>query len=165
MSIKGDVNMIETGTYQKLLTLLEERTVNEERAGLEITVKRIPDSDGEGELDPRVFDVLNVPDQEFPELGNVDVKDVPFDKIREMMGWPNTDVTTSGIQTIYQSIEGRNGSIPIRIYTPKENLHPLPCIVYFHGGGFIGGSVDTLDNPCKALAEKGSAVVVSVDYR
>ncbi|MCY9693161.1 alpha/beta hydrolase fold domain-containing protein [Paenibacillus alginolyticus] len=81
------------------------------------------------------------------------------------MGWDNADVTRSEIETKELQIEGTNGSIPLRIYTPSSLEGLLPVVVFFHGGGFIGGTVDVVENPCKALAEKAVAVVVNVDYR
>lgn len=41
----------------------------------------------------------------------------------------------------------------------------LPLIVYFHGGGWVCGDLDTHDNTCRALADASGAAVVSVDYR
>jgi acetyl esterase/lipase len=41
----------------------------------------------------------------------------------------------------------------------------MPAVLFFHGGAFIGGTVEVVENACKALAEKAGAVVVSVDYR
>ncbi|MEH7484297.1 alpha/beta hydrolase [Neobacillus drentensis] len=156
--------MKQSKEYNVLVNLLKERTITEERDGMEVHLKQIPDSDHVGELDPRVFEVLNTPEQDFPDFGQLEMKDIPFDRLREVMGWPNQDITQTGIQTDFQTIEGENGSIPIRIYSPKEGSN-LPAIVYFHGGGFFGGSVDTVENPCKAISEKAQAVVISVDYR
>jgi acetyl esterase len=63
-----------------------------------------------------------------------------------------------------QKIRGRAGSIPIRIYSPEGN-GPFPGVVYFHGGGWVIGDLDTHDNICRAIARRAGAVVVSVDYR
>lgn len=156
--------MVKTKEYTKLVQLLKERTVTEERDGIEVHIKKIPDSDKSGELDPRVFEVLNVPEQAFPDFAQMEMKDIPFEKLRAVMGWPNQDITQTGILTNYETIYGENGSISIRIYSPKEGTN-LPAIVYFHGGGFFGGSVDTVENPCKAMAEKAQAIVISVNYR
>jgi acetyl esterase len=57
-----------------------------------------------------------------------------------------------------------DGKIPVRIYTP-EGAGPFPILVYFHGGGWVIGSVDTIDAPCRALANGAGCIVVSVDYR
>ena len=64
-------------------------------------------------------------------------------------------------------IPGPGSDIPIRIYTPRE-LKPgekLPVLLWFHGGGFVIGSLDTHDSACRMLANKADCLVVSVDYR
>lgn len=63
-----------------------------------------------------------------------------------------------------RSIPGPGGDLPIRIYTP-EGSGPFPALIFFHGGGYVIGNLDTHDNPCRALANKTPCVVVSVDYR
>ena len=52
----------------------------------------------------------------------------------------------------------------MRIYAPSE-ARGLPALVYFHGGGFVIGSLDTHDGTCRSLANAIGCVVVSVDYR
>ena len=54
--------------------------------------------------------------------------------------------------------------IPIRVYMP-EGRTPFPALVYFHGGGWVIGNLDTHDSVCRALANGVKCVVVSVDYR
>jgi acetyl esterase len=61
-------------------------------------------------------------------------------------------------------IPGPNGDIPVRIYTP-EGAGPHPVTVFFHGGGWVIGSIATHDANCRQLAQGSSSVVVSVDYR
>jgi acetyl esterase len=56
------------------------------------------------------------------------------------------------------------GPIPIRVYTP-EGDGPFPCLVYFHGGGWVVCNLDTHEVVCRAIARRAGAVVVSVDYR
>lgn len=74
-------------------------------------------------------------------------------------------------ETIFRTedrrIPGPGSDIPIRIYTPRE-LKPgekLPVLLWFHGGGFVIGSLDTHDSACRMLANKADCLVVSVDYR
>ena len=61
-------------------------------------------------------------------------------------------------------IAGPGGDIPIRIYWP-EGTGPFPVIVYFHGGGWVIGDLDTYDSTPRALANAAQAIVVSSHYR
>jgi acetyl esterase len=63
-----------------------------------------------------------------------------------------------------RAIPGPNGPIRLRVYEP-EGDRPFPVLVYFHGGGWVVGSLDTHDGVCRALARLTPCVVVSVDYR
>lgn len=64
-----------------------------------------------------------------------------------------------------RTIDGPNGSINVRVYTPTgAAVGPLPCLVYFHGGGWVIGDIQTLDTVCRAVANRSGAKVVSVDY-
>jgi acetyl esterase len=63
-----------------------------------------------------------------------------------------------------RTIPGPGGAIPVRIYTP-EGQAPFPGLVFFHGGGWVVGDLDTHDSPCRQLAQKAGCVVVSVAYR
>ena len=55
--------------------------------------------------------------------------------------------------------------VPIRIYRPVETDEPSMALVYFHGGGWVIGSIETHDGPARAIARRAGIVVVSVDYR
>lgn len=60
------------------------------------------------------------------------------------------------------------GSIPARIYTPlklRQTAGLAPCLVFFHGGGWVIGDLDTHDVVCRKLAVEGELIVISVDYR
>ncbi len=61
-------------------------------------------------------------------------------------------------------VPGPAGELPVRVYTP-EGEPPFPIVVFFHGGGWVVGTLDTYDPLCRALAAAVPAVVVSVDYR
>jgi acetyl esterase/lipase len=55
--------------------------------------------------------------------------------------------------------------VRVRVYTPLRGRAPRPLLVYFHGGGFVVGDLETVDGLCRGLANEAGAVVVSVDYR
>jgi len=61
-------------------------------------------------------------------------------------------------------VPGPAGELPVRIYAP-EGEPPFPIVVWFHGGGWVVGTLDSYDPLCRALAAAVPAVVVSVDYR
>ncbi|MBT2689378.1 alpha/beta hydrolase [Bacillus sp. ISL-47] len=63
-----------------------------------------------------------------------------------------------------KKISGPGGDIPVRIYTPKGE-GPFPALVYYHGGGWVIGDLETVDVPCRLLTNLANCVVVSVDYR
>ncbi len=64
-----------------------------------------------------------------------------------------------------RTIDGPNGPIPIRIFTPRESSEALPVLVQFHGGGWVIGDLDTHDNMCRYFANEADVIVVAVDYR
>jgi acetyl esterase len=59
---------------------------------------------------------------------------------------------------------GPNGPVPLRVYA-TEHGGLRPALIYFHGGGFVFGNLDTHDALCRAIANESGAAVVSVDYR
>lgn len=63
-----------------------------------------------------------------------------------------------------QTFPGPVGPVPIRIYRPSDDAD-LPVVVYFHGGGWVIGNLDSHDGICRALCGAMHAVVVSVAYR
>ena len=64
------------------------------------------------------------------------------------------------------TIPGPGGDIPARSYAPvATGTEPLPTLVFFHGGGFVIGNVETHDGLCRMLANESKCRVISVDYR
>lgn len=61
-------------------------------------------------------------------------------------------------------IPGPAGPLRLRAYLPRGR-RPLPVLVFFHGGGFVVGSLEEFDAFCTLLAEGAGCLVVSVDYR
>lgn len=57
-----------------------------------------------------------------------------------------------------------HGDVPVRVYTPTDG-GPTGLLVYFHGGAFFSGSLDTHDGAARALAQESGLTVVSVGYR
>ena len=61
-------------------------------------------------------------------------------------------------------VPGPAGDIPLRLYTP-EGRGSLPVLVFFHGGGWVIGNLETHDAVCRLLTNRARCLVASVDYR
>jgi len=61
-------------------------------------------------------------------------------------------------------VPGPGGEIPVRVYTPRATGRS-PVLVYFHGGGWVLGSILTHDATCREIANAAGCTVVSVEYR
>jgi len=79
------------------------------------------------------------------------------------MAAPGAEVFT----TEDRSIAGPGGSLPIRIYRPGPGRagEARAAVVFFHGGGFYLGDLETHDHVCRYLCKRANLVVIAVDYR
>lgn len=133
------------------------RFINED--GVDILVKPIPDPVEGTRIDRRIkyFDQYKRPKRS----GNPYVFDgEEVGDMRDNMGLLNLNLCKSNILMNKENINGVN----CRVYKREGLKESLPCIVYIHGGAFIGGSLDVSENPCKLIAEGINGVVISVDY-
>ncbi|MGW7195339.1 alpha/beta hydrolase [Streptomyces chryseus] len=62
-------------------------------------------------------------------------------------------------------IPGPGGTLPVRVYRPVADQGPLPVLVYFFGGGWTLGSIETSDAICRSLANAAGCLTVAVGYR
>ena len=95
------------------------------------------------------------------------VRTVPIDQLRESMrqssaAMPTPEVTLAAITD--RTIAGPGGPLAIRIYTPQGTA-PFPVVMFFHGGGWVIGDIDTHDAVTRSFAAGAGAIVISVDYR
>jgi acetyl esterase len=68
------------------------------------------------------------------------------------------------VKTEDRAIDAEGRKIPVRVYTPARD-GPFPVVVFFHGGGWVAGTLETHDPYCRALATEAGVIVASVDYR
>ncbi|MCW5619785.1 MAG: alpha/beta hydrolase [Burkholderiales bacterium] len=64
-------------------------------------------------------------------------------------------------------VPGPGGPVPVRIYRPAGAADDaqLPALVFFHGGGWVFGNLDSHDRLCRALCNRAHCSVIAVDYR
>ena len=62
-------------------------------------------------------------------------------------------------------IPGRGGPIPARLHAPDAEPGGTGLLVYYHGGGWVIGDLDTCDSVCRFLVREAGVAVLSVDYR
>lgn len=87
------------------------------------------------------------------------------DRIRNIFGCHNYNLNEREIYTKFEtlSVSGREVGL-WRYYLRNRAKSPRPCLFYIHGGGWVAGSVYTVENPCKLIAELADAVVFNIDY-
>ncbi|MBO9204817.1 MULTISPECIES: alpha/beta hydrolase [Niastella] len=113
------------------------------------------------EILPQVQEVLNY-------MKSVKVTDIE-DKLQASRVFYERLNPLAGEQEAVYAVDDSHIELPdrkinIRIYRPSEKK-ALPAVVYFHGGGFFKGSLETHDRPLRQLANLSGVVVISVDYR
>jgi acetyl esterase len=70
-----------------------------------------------------------------------------------------------GVHAVNRTIPGPGGPILVRVYRSARTAANPPAIVFYHGGGWVVGDLDTHDGSCRLLARETGAVVMAVDYR
>lgn len=112
-------------------------------------------------LDPQVAALL------APVPEGFEMTSLPVDVLRKYVresstAFPKLAVPLASV--VDRSIPGPGGPLPVRVYTPVGS-GPFPIVVFFHGGGWVVGDLDTQDMICRGLCHGARSVVLSVDYR
>lgn len=106
-----------------------------------------------------VVDLVNSMDQVGPRDLGVDGLRESFDAMGLLFGEPPGGVVVQELQ-----VDGRSGSIGVRRYDPEAGPSGA-ALIWFHGGGWVIGSLDSHDVLCRDLAASTGVTVLSVDYR
>ncbi len=103
--------------------------------------------------------------QAMAAMPAVDFASITAPELRQRFDTPGMFAPGDTVAAIENStIPTAYGDLPIRIYRPQA-AGALPVLIYFHGGGFVTGTLDTHDNICRCLAHRAACLVVSVAYR
>lgn len=153
----------------ELIGKMNENKRYEDWDGFTALVKPIPEGAAPGELDPRSFvfaqQLRMLAKVLFRDCGETDPMKLVL-PYRTLFGicksMPNY---IKGVHTTEISIPGADGHrFTGRIYGGDAG-GLAPVVVYFHGGGFFGGSLTVVDQLCRAISQTAGCVVLSVDYR
>jgi acetyl esterase len=115
-------------------------------------------------LDPaakRFLDMIAATASDGRSPSTLDERRQAFVKLMRLTGADVTDVTR-----IDGAMPGPAGDLAYRLYAPADGVAGyMPGFVYFHGGGMVGGSIETHDHVAAALTQTTRCRLVSVDYR
>jgi acetyl esterase len=114
-------------------------------------------ADGAGGLDPKVRAALDAgPAPDYRSQGPALAR-ANFNELSARLPKPSEPPAAVEDRTI-------GAGIRIRLYRP-QGKGPFPVLLFFHGGGWVVGNLETHDHVCRSLARRGGALVVNVDYR
>ena len=131
--------------------------------------KKISVADERYTLDPQVQALLNgmaqAPQPSYASLGPVQARQHYRQSRLAQQAAP---VRVAAVQALTAILPA--GPLAIRLYRPilltgSPGVTPLPCVIFFHGGGWVLGDLDTHDRLCRTLAQAGQCAVAAVDYR
>lgn len=134
--------------------------------GTEIQTKRIPDEPRPGCFDPREFELVKKAADAFTKMSSGASTTPTIQDLRNIMGFPNLNMNTVEIYTRYEEHNFDGNTVGIWIHWPRkpEEKKGRPGFIYIHGGGWVGGTPYTVENPCRLLAERADCVVFNIDY-
>lgn len=158
--------------YQiEFLDILRNETTKIINNGVEIILKPSPGEKRDGYLDPSEKAIIDANlaesmEKKREENANNLSKDSIIQSIRDSMGFANLNLNTVEIYTKFETINCNGNEVGLWRYYPRlieKNINKS-VLVFFHGGGWIGGTTYVVENFCKLIAEKANCVVFNVDY-
>lgn len=121
------------------------------------------DTDGM-QLDPHLALILALGDRACPARQNATVEEqraLTRESSRLAAGAP---IPVGGVRDL--TVTGAAGPLRARHYVPPSaSPGPRPLLVFFHGGGWVVGDLDTHDQPCRLLCRYADVHVLAIDYR
>lgn len=159
---------------KQLLTSITERQYVINENGLDILIKPIPETDEAGVLDPRLYESMAPMLQGFKGklvkimMSGSKKKNIKksADQMRKMMNGVKSIPITEGINVTHATVQNGDVAIPVRIYSSQKKSEGLqPVFYYIHGGGFVAGGPEVVEEMCKLVVANTGCVSVQVDYR
>ncbi|RAU21580.1 alpha/beta hydrolase [Paramagnetospirillum kuznetsovii] len=117
-----------------------------------------------GKLDDDVaFILAKAAELKLPSLGTMSPVDARAEFARRLSR--TNPPAPDGVDAETMAIPGPGGALPIRLFRPAGQAEVKAALLYFHGGGFVVGDLDTHDAICRNIALRTGSLVASVDYR
>lgn len=118
-------------------------------------------------VNPQVTKLLKAINEKMNELNHPPLDILTPEQSREFYQIAReyfTPIEVGDVTIVNTSITTKmRDELPVRIYTPNGE-GPFPVLIYFHGGGWVFGDLDSSDNVCRFFASKAGIIVVSVGY-
>ena len=137
--------------------------------GVPILIKNSPTEPREGYMDHHELSIIREhwiarDTKESGERATAAPKTV--ENIRDGMGFPNHNLCSVEIHTKFETLHIGGNDVGLWRYYPRigQRAKNRPCLIFLHGGGWIGGTPYTVENFCRLIAELAGAVVFNVDY-
>ncbi|NDI36047.1 alpha/beta hydrolase [Chengkuizengella sediminis] len=120
-------------------------------------------------IDPQIHQLLQKIGKRMTDLGHPPISQLTPEQSRYFHREARKMFVKQreGEVTVTNKIIHRNihPDLPVRIYQPIQQESHLPILVYFHGGGWVFGDLESTDDVCSFLAKVAKCIVVSVQYR
>lgn len=155
--LKNNISIIENNGVDVIL----KPSPGEEREGyLDTCEKAILDGFWTTKLDDNNSKSIQIIEDELSEFDKC-VKD-----LRDSMGFANYNLNTVEIYTKFITVKDSGNDVGVWCYYPRhlDRTKNNPALVFFHGGGWVGGTTYVVENFCKLIAERANCVVFNVDY-
>ncbi len=109
----------------------------------------------------RLLERLSVAEQSEDDIIRMQQRTLPHNPLTDLLlGAP-----VKGVATREGTVAGATGDIPIRAYRPARTGGRLPLVLFFHGGGWTSGDLNSHDHLAGSIAAEARCVVVAVQYR
>lgn len=149
---------------QKRIQTTAARTILQMPGAIARVLAGAPKTDGERVLDPRIQLLMKMSEASgSPPLraGGVDSSRKHY----RVIARTGDSVPTAPLSVRDAMLSVGSRELPVRVYHPEGFKRALPFTLYFHGGGFVIGDLDTHDTVCRRLSFASGGAVVSLDYR
>lgn len=147
------------------ITFLQAEQSVEDVHGQPVLVKGIPEEKRSGYIDPHELACMT-PSGQQKAAPPPQTPQEKIQAVRDSMGFPNLNLNTIELYTGYEVLDIQGNTVGLWRYYPRKtrNVKNKPCLIYIHGGGWMGGTPFAVENPCRLIAELADAVVFNVDY-